>query len=274
MDLGQIFPVEQELSSLSCLKITNTNKRCCRRNIVAIDRISTLPDDLLIHVLSFLSTREVVQTCILAKRWRNTWASVCVLKLKLREFFTDNDLENDERSKLCKDKFEQFIHGVLKNRERCLDKFQYEWRINIENDYSMEWLNRVVTLLPRVINILYYGMNKMEMPNLVFSCPSLQKLKLILSACNQITIIRPKLINIPSLKVLNLQRVDLDDDFARKLFSGCPALESLYLRSCHLGFSDISSNVLKTLALKNCRYLNQMKICCPSLISLDISYLH
>ncbi|XP_078153691.1 FBD-associated F-box protein At4g13985-like [Carex rostrata] len=247
--------------------MTNTKRHCCKRNI---DRISTLPDDLLIHVLSFLSTKESVQTCILAKRWRNTWASLRVLKFKLVEFLTNSDLQNDERRKLCKDKFEQFIHGVLKNKEKCLDEFQYEWFINIENDYSMEWLDRVVTLMPRVINIIYYGKNTLEIPNLVFSCICLQNLKMILCTDDRITIIRLKLINLPSLKVLNLRRVDLDDDFAQKLFLGCPALESLDLHYCDLGFSDISSKVLKTLALYHCSYLNQMQICCPRIVSLDI----
>uniref|UniRef100_A0A803R4K9 F-box domain-containing protein n=1 Tax=Cannabis sativa TaxID=3483 RepID=A0A803R4K9_CANSA len=39
------------------------------------DRISKLPDSVIIHILSFLPTEDVVQTCILSKRWKLIWLS-------------------------------------------------------------------------------------------------------------------------------------------------------------------------------------------------------
>ena len=58
-----------------------TNNETC-----AIDRISSLPDEILTYILSFLSTRNAVQTCILSKRWINTWTSVPVLEFEMKEF--------------------------------------------------------------------------------------------------------------------------------------------------------------------------------------------
>nr|XP_025876912.1 MEIOTIC F-BOX protein MOF-like [Oryza sativa Japonica Group] len=45
------------------------------------DHIGALPDALLWHVLSFLQSKEVVRTCVLARRWRHLWKSVPVLRV-------------------------------------------------------------------------------------------------------------------------------------------------------------------------------------------------
>ncbi|KAF3325331.1 F-box/FBD/LRR-repeat protein [Carex littledalei] len=134
----------------------------------------------------------------------------------------------------------------------------------------MEWLDQVALLMPRVISVFIYRGNVLDIPDLVFSCASLQELELFLNTCDTRTIIRPKSINLPSLKVLKLQDVYLEDDIAQKLFLGCPSLESLYLGISVLDFSYISSKVLKTLALEECWQFNHMQICCPCLISFNI----
>ncbi|AES68012.1 F-box/RNI/FBD-like domain protein [Medicago truncatula] len=45
------------------------------------DIISNLIDCILIHIVSFLNAKEVVQTCILSKRWINLWKSLPTLTL-------------------------------------------------------------------------------------------------------------------------------------------------------------------------------------------------
>ena len=48
-------------------------------NIGGVDRISSLPDQLLHHILSFSEARLAVQTSVLSKRWKLLWTTLPVL---------------------------------------------------------------------------------------------------------------------------------------------------------------------------------------------------
>uniref|UniRef100_A0A0D3GWB4 F-box domain-containing protein n=1 Tax=Oryza barthii TaxID=65489 RepID=A0A0D3GWB4_9ORYZ len=52
--------------------------RSCEEN--APNRFSDLPDELLHHVMSYLTAQQAVQTSVLSRRWQNVWASIKWLK--------------------------------------------------------------------------------------------------------------------------------------------------------------------------------------------------
>lgn len=52
----------------------------------APDRISALPDELLLHVMYFLTLQEAAQTSLLSRRWQNLWASLMWLNFDAAKF--------------------------------------------------------------------------------------------------------------------------------------------------------------------------------------------
>jgi hypothetical protein len=61
-------------------------KKACTCSTSAEDRLSALPDALVQTILSFLKAHQVVQTSVLAKRWRHLWRSVPNLDIDLPDF--------------------------------------------------------------------------------------------------------------------------------------------------------------------------------------------
>lgn len=66
------------------------------RGVVNEDRISQLPEDLILHILSLLPTKDVIATTVLSKQWRSLWKMVPILmfdscdhKRKLGSFSKD-----------------------------------------------------------------------------------------------------------------------------------------------------------------------------------------
>ncbi|XP_016496978.2 putative F-box protein At1g49610 [Nicotiana tabacum] len=52
-----------------------------------MDRLSELPELILVHILSFVNMRDVVRTAILSKRWRHLWSTVPNLDFSYDDFY-------------------------------------------------------------------------------------------------------------------------------------------------------------------------------------------
>ncbi|KAJ4789607.1 FBD-associated F-box protein [Rhynchospora pubera] len=267
----------------------NSSRLCVQMN-GGIDRISGLPDPILTHILSFLPTKEAVHTCLLSKRWKNMWASVPVLNFDLKEFgdgYSDFKLEDYETYIHRGNEFENpyneyhdprplfewFLHGVLENREPLhLGSLQFRWAPDGGcRQVSLNWLDDIVLLMPRVISVFIWKHPCPDFPDSVFSCTSLENFELVVDNVPK-ELVSPKSISLPSLKVLHLGGQVLTDDFMKLLFLGCPVLEELELDECMLVVSDISSNVLKKLVINsfNFNYDDKIQISCPGLLYLDV----
>ncbi|KAF0905709.1 hypothetical protein E2562_008787 [Oryza meyeriana var. granulata] len=50
------------------------------------DRLNDLPEGVLHRIMSFLTSRQAVQTCVLSRRWRYLWRSVPCINADINEF--------------------------------------------------------------------------------------------------------------------------------------------------------------------------------------------
>lgn len=89
-----------------------------------MDRISSLPDDVLCHILSLLPTKHAVATSILSSRWVNLWAFLPIIDL-------DNSLYlNPSKKESNSVLFLDFVERVLSlNKSQTVHKF----RLHIHN---------------------------------------------------------------------------------------------------------------------------------------------
>ncbi|KAJ4782710.1 F-box/RNI-like superfamily protein [Rhynchospora pubera] len=241
----------------------------------SVDRISDMPDDILAHILSFLSIKEAVHTCVLSKKWRNIWCYMPVLEFDFKRFYQDQTAASyGEVLQRCEVKFVPFVRGVLQNQEARLDKFKLQWYMPCTFDTTKSVAEVIldgIKFKPRVFSVNFcrcYIQDFDLYP--IFTCASLEDVTLELMG----DFIAPNSVNLPNLKRLKISLERIDDDIIDKIFLGCPSIEEMSLFESHLCTSRISSNRLKKLVVDNC-YIDEerwLDISTPSLLHLEIAY--
>ncbi|KAF7146715.1 hypothetical protein RHSIM_Rhsim04G0036800 [Rhododendron simsii] len=186
------------------------------------DIISSLPGNVLHHILSFLSTKDAIRTSILSTKWEYLWTSISVIDLN------DNTLprtgKKEDRSLL--DFVDRVFHfhdasdiksltiksSELVNSSRVNSWISASMRHNIEElNLSLSWKAQPV------------------LPCRLFTCQSLVTLKLYMTWSLKI----PSLTHFSNLKTLELSHVTFsDDNSTQHLFSSCPVLQELALVKC------------------------------------------
>ncbi|MBA0742626.1 hypothetical protein Gogos_015665 [Gossypium gossypioides] len=231
------------------------------------DRISQLPDVLIHHILSFLSTKEAMATSILSKRWLWVWTSVPILDLQDTPFCrTDPNLH-----------FRQFVdHVLILNKTVSLDKFCLKFNLVDHPSYVKTWFWDAVSRDVKELNISIHGTESfpfLKLPFALFTAKTLHVLKL----SHGVELHVPGTVSLPCLKVLNLVWIKYtNDESVSRLFAGCYVLQELVLHK-HAGdnttCSTISIPTLKTLFVRfattgRCRH--KLKINAPVLKQLNL----
>uniref|UniRef100_A0A0E0J343 F-box domain-containing protein n=1 Tax=Oryza nivara TaxID=4536 RepID=A0A0E0J343_ORYNI len=250
------------------------------------DWLSTLPDEILHNVLSFLPAHEAVWTCLLSRRWRNLWRSAPVLRIRHRWVGVE--------------RFNKFVNNLLLLRDPVpLDELEFQtytyWPTMMprpciyEVKYAELWIRHALMCKARVLRVLVQSEHlaplelsmpliskhlttlqlrsvKLDNHALDFSnCPVLEDLQM-----NCCTISTPYNIFSQSLKRLCItKRNRTETNFIDDL-SSLPALEDLELESCKISTDKMVSQSLKHLCVTKCNFEMSTRISVPGFISLRL----
>lgn len=220
------------------------------------DRISSLPDHLLLQIISFLEMHQAVSTGILSKRWRDLWT------------FTPNLSFSNSKSSCsrCCCYFIIFVEQSLSlhigiNIHKFSLQFPYYHR---HCDYVDSWLRLAVMKDVRELCLQFSAhqnglneMNRYRLPSWLFECEKLVSLELY--SCK---VEVPDDVCFSSLRVLSLIQIELSGRAIDKLLAGCPLLENLTIISGVMalkqenGYGDVKSlpeNLRRAKVLTLCR---------------------
>lgn len=180
------------------------------------DRISQLPDDLISHILTHLSTCDVVRTSLLSKRWINLWERV-------------PDLDLDSHSFSSFDAFVSFT-------DMFFDKHKVSWirklRLSIrthgvdDTSYLTPWIDAAIThnIQHLDVHFAYLFKDPVQIPLNLYTCATLVHLRLY----GAFMVNAPEVVSLPCLKIMQLEFVKhLNEATLVKLISGSPVLEDL-----------------------------------------------
>ncbi|KAF8391419.1 hypothetical protein HHK36_023724 [Tetracentron sinense] len=226
----------------------------------SLDRISGLPDSILLQILSFMPTKDAIKTGLLSKRWEFLWSFVPDLFFDVPE-----------------DKFVNFVDRTLilykGSKVRKFDVIFFDYRASFAS-FVDSLIRFVVTKKVEELDLELYWTedgDSYELPRDLYSNDSLTRLRL--SYCH----FRPSgLFSWRLLTSLYLDHISLRDNVIQDILLGSPLLEVLDLNACSdLMHLNITSPSLKKLTVHYEDYDytvsdSMLEISAPNLQSLAI----
>ncbi|KAH1229360.1 F-box/LRR-repeat protein [Glycine max] len=239
------------------------------------DRLSELPDFVLLHIMNFIDTKDALRTCILSKRWKDLWKHLTTLS------FNQSTSLFDERRVV---NFNKFVSQVLSCRDGSI--LLINVRLVIFESIGSQLLNRIMkyAVLHNVqrltMNIpFFYGKISTYLDPIIFSCQSLTYLELHNISCWP-PLELPKSLQLPALKTLRLTRVlfTATNNVCAEPFTTCNLLNTLVLNDFFLHNDAkilfISNSNLSSLKLENLKirdtFQHKVVLSTPNLSSLTV----
>ncbi|KAL3740250.1 hypothetical protein ACJRO7_021519 [Eucalyptus globulus] len=228
----------------------------------SVDYISELPDAIILHIFSFMTTKDAIKTSVLSKRWRSTWTSNQYMSFSLPP----------DSSRKCKS-FITFVDSVL---SRCTaikaKRFLFDAPCYALIRSSLDrWLQFAIEHGIEEVSVsLHYWHHKVYvLPRILFCCTTLVSLR-VSQCCFSVF----GTVNWCSLKTLRIDYAKLNDDGMMRVLSGSPFLEFLELKSCegvkHIMVESKSFRELAIDSHKFCGQVSMLKISAPHLLKLRL----
>ncbi|XP_010413725.1 PREDICTED: putative F-box/FBD/LRR-repeat protein At3g59240 [Camelina sativa] len=195
---------------------------CCK------DIISNLPEALICHILSFLTTKEAALTSLLTQKWRYLFACRPILDFDDSVLHEVPILELDAKHSM----FMDFVDRVLSLQgNSTIKSFSLQCQDGVYPDCVTRWITSVMERGVSDLDLrVTLNWHDDSMPASVFVSNSLVRLRV--EAGNGV-IIHVGDVFLPKLKTLYLDLVLLTycgfDNALGKLISSCPVLEELVM---------------------------------------------
>lgn len=231
------------------------------------DIISSLPENVLHHILSFLSTKDTIRTSILSTKWEYLWTSIANI-----------DLKEKYHLHWKKDwSFLDFVERVLSLHDasdiKSLRIKSYEL---VNSSHVNSWISTSIRHNIEELNLSLPWEAQVVLPCCLFTCQSLVVLKLLMNGALKV----PSLIQFSNLKTLELSELTFsDDDSTQHLFSSRPVLQELALVNCsweNLKTIVICIPTLKRLTIKT-KYMEppaDVHSCVTKIYAANLIHLH
>ncbi|TXG70047.1 hypothetical protein EZV62_004982 [Acer yangbiense] len=216
---------------------------------MAIDRLSSLPNPVIYHILSLMDTKYAVQTCVLSKNWRNHWTNI-------------HNLNFDHSSFSRWVGFRDFVFNVL---QRCklinLGKLKFICGKSIR-------VKLVRTVFQYAIS---HRLEELETDLIGSFPPSLSDCQASLFECQTLKSLRIHHTVTDFFKFAALKTLQISASLPGEsdLFSNCLNLENLLLAkcsaSCNASIFIISAQRLVSLTISDFRFYGKIMITAPRL---------
>ncbi|KAL1189741.1 F-box/LRR-repeat protein [Cardamine amara subsp. amara] len=244
-------------------------------DLVSRDLISSLPNALISHILSFLPTKEAASTSVLSKKWRYLFAYVTNLEFD-NSVYLHPEVGKQEGYDKPSESFMEFVDRVLALQGNgILNRFSLDCSDYVDEARVASWISNV---MGRGVSDLYLRLMFVTFPSKIFVSKTLVRLRL--GTTEDLCITRDvKDVFLPKLKTLYIDSLSFMEDGVglAKLLSGCPVIEELVLIDIAWEFWDfcaVSSTTLKRLTFSredNGENPTSMLFDTPSLVYLEYS---
>ncbi|XP_018623283.1 F-box/LRR-repeat protein At3g26922-like isoform X2 [Nicotiana tomentosiformis] len=253
-------------------------KKCSRRVCTPEDRISQLPDDILVHILSFLSVKEAADTSVLSKRWLPLWRYVPRLDFAATKPLHEVALDE----KLRKRHMKKYVRWVNRTLQICkaqrLDQFRVCFDLNKFAQHDIDkWLEFAFSRQVQRLELeLLKGGELIRDCDYCYTFPP-QLLGLNQPHSNNLREFPPLRHNFKSVKVLLLKCVNVTGEVLEFFLQNCPYLEEMvvYGAATLVNLDVVGPSLkLKHLGIWSCPDLTSLKIRDTNLVTLGTTSGH
>ncbi|KAK7401728.1 hypothetical protein VNO78_13432 [Psophocarpus tetragonolobus] len=216
------------MNSITATQNNDTIKRFLIEEIVVEgeDMISKLHESILGHILSFLPTKEAVQTSVLSKRWIDAWTSITGLQFDDSFYCFGKKMQKEQFVCLVNKVLLPLAHSSIQSFSLSLTCHQYD------STLVSSWLSSIFERGVQKLHIQYA--DNVHFPShSLFNCKSLVQLVLQMR-CTFSVPVSASLPNLQNLNISGVRLVSESTTYSEDLILNFPVLKVLEARGCEL----------------------------------------